>query len=230
MPESTNTSLQAPPVPDAAVLLRLSELARVPAQQREFFFELVLGNVQTACELDGLAKGALANKKGETLLRAARELYEVLGNLNKDEREFMERVLASRPGRIFNRISSGSVGGLQETAYKQVELFSLVTGNPPPRYPHQAPQSRQRGRRLGQVKNWIFQDFVFDLFTSTASASGGLTHDKNRPGTSLGKAIRMLAPYLPDGFLPKRLPPSTLQRLETRYNKIKADLDNLENG
>lgn len=77
------------------------------------------------------------------------------------------------------------------------------------------------------MKNWIFQDFVFDLLTSAVEADGKLKHDKNRPGTTLGKAIRMLAPHLPHGFLPKRLPPSTLQRLQTRYNKIKADLNQI---
>lgn len=217
-------------MPDAAVLLRLSELARVPVEQREFFFESVRGNVQTACELDALAKGGQVIKKGATLLRAARELYEVLGNLNEGEREFMEGILASKSEFIFEISRGEGLDGLRRTAFRLVKLLSLVTGSPPPRYPHQGPQSRQRGRRLGQVKNWIFQDFVFDVLTSTATVGGELVHDKNRPGTSLSKAIRMLAPHLPDGFLPKRLPRSTLQRLQTRYNKIKADLDDLENA
>jgi hypothetical protein len=228
MPKSINISLQAPPVPDE-VLRRLADLGHVPAAQREFFFESVRTYVQTACELHELVKEGLANKKFATLLRAALTLYEVLGNLNKDEREFMEQILGSRLRRIFDGISSGSVGGLRETAYQLAELFSLVTGKPPPRYPHQAPQPRQRGRRSGLVKNWIFQDFVFDLFNAAGEAEGKLTYNKNRPGPPLVKAIRMLEPHLPVGFVPKALSPSTLQRIQTHYNRTKASVDRIEN-
>jgi hypothetical protein len=217
-----------PPMPDEATLQQLASIAGVPAEEREFFFESVRANVQKACELNEFVKGGLANKTGATLLRAARELYEVLSNLNKDEREFLEGILGSPSGRIFGGISSGSVGGLRETTYQLVELFSLVTGNPSPQYPHQAPQRRQRGRKSGLVKNWVFQDFVFDLYTSTKAAEGKLIHDKNRPGTTLGRAIRLLAPHLPHGLVPKRFA-STLQRLQTRYNKIMPDLDDVEN-
>jgi hypothetical protein len=229
MPKSINTSPQALLVVPGEVLRDLADVALVPPEQREFFFESVCINVQTACELDRLAKQELAIKKGASLLRAALTLYEVIGNLNNNEREFMEAIWARG---ISDRISSGSMVGLWETAYRLAELFSLMTGKSPPGYPHQAPQKRKRGKRPGDVKNWIFQNFVFDLLTSTAVAGGKLPHDKNRPGRPLVKAIRMLEPHLPDGVLPKRpkrLPRSTLQRILTRYNQIKADLDDLEN-
>ena len=41
----------APPVPDA-VLRQLADLALIPAEQREFFFDVVRDNVQTAWDLD----------------------------------------------------------------------------------------------------------------------------------------------------------------------------------
>ena len=67
-----------------AVLRRLAELARVPAEQRTFFFESVLENVQTARELDGLAKGVLATKNGAALQRTASYLEEMLSKLNQN--------------------------------------------------------------------------------------------------------------------------------------------------
>ena len=186
-------------------------------------------------------------ERGKKLVSAALTLYDTLSNLNEDECALIEGILGSKAGFIFDRISSKGMTGLNETAYQLALLFSLMTGKSPPRY--QAPQKRsqkdargvptdeallsleahKRGKRPGDVKNWIFQNFVFDLLTSTAVAGGKLPHDKNRPGRPLVKAIRMLEPHLPDGFMPNRLPRSTLQRIRTRYNKIKAYLDDLEN-
>ena len=82
----------ARPVPDA-ILLRLTDLARVPADQRQFFFDSVRRNVQLAWELDALVKPWLTNKNGAALRVAALDLYEVLGNLNKDERKSIGRIL-----------------------------------------------------------------------------------------------------------------------------------------
>jgi hypothetical protein len=226
MPKSINTSPQMLPVPEG-VLRDLARLAKVPDEKSKFFLDEVCESVRLACERDGLVKQGLANKTGTTLLRAARDLYELLGNLNKNERQFMEEILGSRSGRIFDGISSGSLGGLRETAYQLADLFSLLTGTPPPRFPHQAPQPRRRGRRSGQVKNWLFQEFVFELLASTTVACGDIPHNKNSPGRPLTKAIKMLAPHLPHGFVPKRLP-STLERIKTRYNQIKAASDDLD--
>src|SRR5664280_1077890 len=132
MPQSVNTLSRAPPVPDA-VLRQLADLGHVPAAQRQFFFDSVRTNVQTAFALDGLVKGGLANKKGAILQRAALALYEVLGNLNEDERKCIEGTLGR--SKLFDRISSGGAAGLRETAYQLAHLFSLLTGKPPPRYP-----------------------------------------------------------------------------------------------
>jgi hypothetical protein len=185
----------ARPVPDE-VLRQVAELAHVPTAQHEFFFEVVRDNVQTACELSALVMGGLANKKGATLLRAALTLYDALGNLNNDEREFIEGILG-RTG-LFEKISSGRVGGLRQTAYQFALLFSLITGKPLPRYPHQSPQQRQRGPKLGTVKHPIFHKFAFDIYLSAKVAGGNLTFDKNVPlGTSWLEAIEMLAPTYP---------------------------------
>ena len=75
------------------------------------------------------------------------------------------------------------------------------------------------------MKHWIFQDFVFNLLISTRTAGGTLTLDKDVPSYgSLITAIKILTPYLPDGFVPRRFSSSTLQRLKTRCGQIQAAL------
>jgi hypothetical protein len=217
----------ARPVPDVA-LQQLADRALIPADQREFFFDAIRMNVQTAWELDGLVKGGLANKNGAALLRAALALYEVLGSLNKHERAFTENILGGKSKFIFDRISGGGVGGLRKTAYQLAELFSLVTGKPLPRFPHQPPRPRQRGKKLGGVKNLIFDNFIFDLLISTTTADGKLTLEKNGLFGTLIDAIETLAPHLPNGLVPKTLRGSTIQRTKTRYEQVKSALLDLE--
>jgi hypothetical protein len=210
-------------VPDE-VLRQVAKLAHVPTAQRKFFFEVVRDSVQTARDLDALAKGGMANKKGATLWRTTLALYDTLGNLNEDERKLIERILG-KAGSIFGRISGGGVSGLRQTAYQFALLFSLVTGKPHPPYPNEAPQPRQRGKKQRWVKHPIFHKFAFDIYLSTKVANGNLTFDKNGLGGTWVDAFEMLAPYLPHGFLPKPLPGSALQRLQTRCDKIKFPLD-----
>jgi hypothetical protein len=151
----------------------------------------------------------------------------MLGNLNSDEREFIGEILG-RTG-LFEKISSGGVGGLRRTAYQFALLFSLVTSKPHPRYLHQSPKPRQRGKKLGGVKNPIFDNLVYDLLISTTTAGGKLTLEKSYPpfGTLI-HAIETLAPHLPDGIVPKPLSASTLQRIKTRYKQVKVALRDLE--
>src|SRR5258706_8611677 len=110
MPSPTDvaTSQSAPSVPDD-VLERLADLGHVPATQRECFFESVPMNVQTACELDGLGRLGLANKRGESLAHAALALYDVIGNLNERERSSIERILEGKAKFIFHRISNEEI-------------------------------------------------------------------------------------------------------------------------
>ena len=222
MSQSIVASPRPSSVPDN-VLRQLAKLARVPAKQREFFFDEVRMHVQTACELNGLVKQGLATKRSKTLARAATDLYDTLGSLGNREGALINGIL-SKGGFVFGKISNGGVTGLKEIAYQIALLSSLVTGKPRPRYPHQSPQQRKRGRKSGGVKNWIFQNFVFDLLISTATANGKLTLEKNGAFGTLIDALDMLAPHLPDGFVPQPLPASTFQRLKTRCERIRDDL------
>jgi len=226
MPQSINMS---PKAPSDEVLRHLAELARVPAEHREFFCESVRTSVQTACELDGLVKNGLAtlaSKRGKNLARSALTLYDTLGNLNNRERAFIEGILGGKA--IFRKISGAGLSGLEQTAYEIALLSSLVTGKPPPRFPSQPPEPPVRGRRAGTVKDWIFQKFVWDLLISTTTADGSLTFEKETPRGTLVDAIKKLAPYLPDGFVPDPPPGSTLQRLKDSCTRTEKAVEELE--
>lgn len=219
-----------PPVP-AAVLGRLADLGHVPAAQRKFFFDSVRMNMQTARELDELGR-ALANRRGESLARAALALYDEIGNLNERERSLIERILEGKAKFIFDRISNEEINeginGLEEAAYQLALLSSLVTGKPGPRLPSQPPDPPGAGRRSGTVEHWAFQNFVYDLLISTTVADGGLTLSRTNRTGSLIKAINALTPYLPDHFVPTPLPIRTLQRIKvacSRAEKAVPDED-----
>jgi hypothetical protein len=219
-----------PDPPPDQVLRELADLARVPAAQRDFYVESIRMNVQTACDRIGLTKNGLTKKQGERLLSSAQTIYETLGELTPDQQIFMNSVLGGKSQFIFDRISVGGIGGLRQTAYQLALLFSLVTGQPHPRYPHQAPLQRKRGksqggRRPGSIKDSIFQDFVFELWTSTKVAGGKLSFEKNTPKGELIEAMRRLAPYLPDRFVPKALSGSTLQKLKNLADELVGRLD-----
>jgi hypothetical protein len=228
-PRPVPDAVPVQPVPDE-VLQRLAALGDVRADQHDFFFGAVRMQVQTACELSVLVKGRLTDKNGAPLLRAALAIYEVLGNLNKDERDFVEGILADKSEFLFGRISGEGIHGLRHTAYQLVLLFSLATGKPHPGYLYEARQRRQRGKRPGTKKNSIFQNFVCALIIFTRRARGRLTLEKNIGTGTLIKAIEMLAPHLPDGFVPEPLPASTLQRLKTWCDQINVDLDDVDYG
>jgi hypothetical protein len=75
------------------------------------------------------------------------------------------------------------------------------------------PRAHRRGRRPGTAKNRRFRVFLRKL-TNAAKAHGGrLGLQKNIPKGALLEAIEIVAPHLPDGFVPKRLSASTLQNI-----------------
>jgi hypothetical protein len=219
---SAQTSSKAPTLPDNT-LRRLAEIGRVPLEQHEFFFESVRGNVETACQLDGLGEG-LSTKRGKGLANAAIALYDALGNLNDSQRRLVEATLSD--GKlIFDRISSDGVKGIEETIYQLSLLLCLLTGKSHPRFPDRLPPSPSRGRRSRSVKNPIAQNFISDLLISTTNAGGALTLEKNIGGGSLIDAVGLLAPYLPNRLALSHLSTSTLQRIKDACSRAQRSAD-----
>jgi hypothetical protein len=217
------------PVPDE-VLQQLANLGHVSSDQHNFFFSAIRMHVQTAWELSALVKRGLTKKNGAALLRAALELYEVLGNLNNDDGKLIDEILGDKSALALGKISGEGLHGLRRTAYELVLLFSLVTGKPHPGYPYEARQLRHRGRRPGTKKDSVFQNFVCALLIFTNRVRGRFTLEKNGPTGTLIEAIEMLAPHLPVGFVPDPLPGSILQRLKAWCDQISVDLDDVDYG
>jgi hypothetical protein len=82
-------------------------------------------------------------------------------------------------------------------------------------------QAHRRGRRRGTVKNPEFQVFVRGVFLAAVRAGGRYTLEKNIQKGTVTEAIDTLTPYLPDGFVPKNLPFSTLQRIKNTVSKLR---------
>ena len=203
------------------VLRRLADLSHVPAERRKFFFETIAASVRTAWELHGLHNEGRANKKSAPLQRAALALYEALANLDNSDRETVEGVLGGNLEFSCDKISSGRVGELRRILYRLAFVFSIRTGKPLPRPAYESPQPPQPGRKSGAVKDWVFQHFVDVLLSTTTLAGGRLTLEKNIGTGSLIEAISTLDHYLPDAFVPKPIPVSTLQRLKAK-NRVVA--------
>jgi hypothetical protein len=216
-----------PPLLADEVLQQLADLGRVPPEQRDFYFNSVRMNVQTAWELDQLVKRGLTGKRAEKLADAALALYDGLGNLSERGRGLIQQILSSEAKFLFDRVAGKGTEGLDETAYQLALLISLITGKPLPRLPSEPPQSPGRGRRSGSVKDWIFQNFVSQLYISTVTAGGSLSLEKNTPTGSLIDTLDALIPCLPEGFVPRPLPGSTLQRIRDACMRAAKEADEL---
>jgi hypothetical protein len=223
MAQQKNPALK---LPSKDVLRRLADLADVPEAQRDFYYGSIRDIVRTTCELKALSRG-LTEEHGKRLLRSAVALQDGLWELTKREAKLIDTILNGKRAFLFDRISGRGVGGLQMTAYQLALLFSLLTGKPEPRFPHQGAPSRKRGksargRRPGSIGEPIFQNFVLHLWIYTDEAGGKLSFDNVKREGTLVKAIKMLAPYLPDGVVPQVLPEPTLRHIRKRRNELKA--------
>ncbi len=77
--------------------------------------------------------------------------------------------------------------------------------------PFTAP-TKGKGRRNGAVTNWHLQTFVEKLWEIANIHGGNLYADHKRvDGGTMIKALRLLAPLLPTGFIPNELPVSTIR-------------------
>ena len=75
------------------------------------------------------------------------------------------------------------------------------------------PRAHRRGRRPGTVKNPSFRVFLRKLRNAAKAYGGRLGLQKNIPEGALLETIKIVAPHLPNGFVPKHLSASTLQRI-----------------
>jgi hypothetical protein len=189
--------------------LRLAELARVPQKGRDAFLLAVFDAIIDAWEHDANRNLTAALRQNDVLsraidaLRAARQALADLG-------EECERTGLIGRGGLGESFAWRRLPELTADMEQGMDRFFEWVGEetePPRRRAH------RRGRRPGTVKNQRFRLFVRKLRRAAKACGGRLGLQKNIMKGALLEAIDILAPHLPDGFVPKPLSASTLQRI-----------------
>jgi hypothetical protein len=178
---------------------RLADLARVPKnEQRQELFRVLIRNLLFDAWLNEgrlrLTSKDVALSRAASALQSARQ---ALTGLDEHEREALRGPIS-----------------MMENGIDQF-LFNVLGRLVVPR-----PAEHRSGRRTGTVNNPRFQAFAQALFLAAEATGGQFTLEKNIGKGGVIDAIDILRPHLPDGFLPKQLPLSTLQRIKTRVSKF----------
>jgi hypothetical protein len=188
---------------------RLAELARVPEENRDGFRLAVFDAMIEAWEHDASREMAVSLDQNEVLSRAKNALRgarQALADLDEE----CERVGPLGRGGLAESQFWWRLPQLTAAIEQEMDrLFEWTQeASEPPR-----PRAHRIGRRPGTVKNSSFRVFVRKLRNAAKAHGGRLGLQKNIPKGALLEAIGILAPHLPDGFVPKRLSASTLQRI-----------------
>jgi hypothetical protein len=207
-------------LPDA-VRKAVADLAKVPPENRDEFYDVIQLPIRLIWETDRRANGIAAGKALNKAAKAAREFAQAVNHMSEEDHEWVKQLWTKAP--LYRR----AIPHLEGTASALAQLFSLAVGKAPLQDWSGTP--RGRGRRPGDIKNLAFQEFVHHLVLVTEEWSGGqLTFDKNyKERSTLLKAIKILGDFLPPGVVPTHLPLSTIQRIKTdpgRYTGL-PDID-----
>jgi hypothetical protein len=175
----------------ADVLRQLAELARVPKEKRVEFCRQVSNLISDMWTYDADRRALLVAKQNKSLSRAIAALQaarQAVAELDEELRE------AAR-------------GPIVEIELGITTFLACMREESGPA----RRRADGRGRRPGRV-NWMFAAFVVKLRRAARAAGGRLGLQKNIAKGPLLEAIKILAPHLPDGFVPKPMSTSTLQR------------------
>jgi hypothetical protein len=175
----------------ADVLRQLAELTRVPKEKRVEFCRQVSNLISDIWTYDADRQALLVPKQNKSLSRAIdalRAARQALADLDEELREAARELIVEieLPMTLFLACMREDAGPARRR-----------TGG--------------RGRRPGSV-NWMFAAFVVKLRRAARAAGGRLGLEKNIEKGPLLEAIKIVAPHLPDGFVPKPMSTSTLQR------------------
>jgi hypothetical protein len=163
---------QTPPVLPPDVAMHVAELARVPAGEIPPFCDAICESVQRVWETD---RRAVSSKPGRALFKAAeaaRTFNEAICSLNKDDREWVERLMARPEYQELPREFLVTVSRIDD-------LFSTAIGSSIPPMPGTAALREKRGRPKGAFKDTMFEVFIRHILLFTDENGGELTFDKN---------------------------------------------------
>jgi hypothetical protein len=189
--------------------LRLAELARVPEENRDGFWLAVFGAVLDAWEHDASRKMAVSLNQNEVLSRAI-DALRVARQALADLDEECKKVGPIGRGGLAEALFWGRLPELTAEIEQGMDGFFVWVQED-----MEAPRRRvhRSGRPPGTVKNRRFRVFLRELRRAAKVFGGRLGLQKNIQKGALLEAIKIVAPHLPEGFVPKRLSASTLQRI-----------------
>jgi hypothetical protein len=203
------------------VALRLADLAHVPPEQREQFFDLVHWTVALAWMRDRRALGTTAGAALVRVAEAARTLHQELGKLDPIDRNWIERLWRRTPW------YKDWLLDVPETVFRVAHMLSSAAGMSPPRATGVAAPPHQKSDRDRTRKDVMFLDFVRRLKLVVSESGGELALDQNYDKGTLIDALDLLKPHLPKGVVPDRLPLGTLKKLkaDSILDAPSADID-----
>jgi len=211
--------LPQPLPPDEA--LRLADLARVPPEEHELFFELIDMTIALVWMRDRRALGTRIGPALDGVAKAARVLQQRFGQLDPINRRWVERLW--RRTYLYNNW----LPDVPETVFRLSHLFSSAAGMSPPRSTSEARPRHQKSNRQRTRKDVIFRDFVRRLRSIAGECGGKLSLDHEHEGGSLLDAISILSPHLPKGVVPKKVSPKALKKIiaTKSFNAPSAEID-----
>jgi hypothetical protein len=159
--------------------------------------------------------------KAERAVRAAKE--SILSLDKRDQAKLRRALICDAPLPASLLLDNAHAQGLVKEAWNHwtdqlLMALSDWTGS----NPFTAPGKKGKGgRRRGAVANWQLQTFVERLWEAANIHGGSLYADhKSVDGGTMIKALRLLAPLLPTGFIPKGLP---VPAIESVIKNFKAN-------
>jgi hypothetical protein len=198
----------ASPEPGDDELARLADLARVPHENRTYFFShmtQILAGVGP-CRRRPPTKSVSLSR----VVKALHEAREALANLDESERQ---RLLPN-PNNTF-------MGSDLEL---HIWIFLMITDTESPLlnpyYPSQR-RAKHRGRPPHVNKNPRLRQLIDELFWTAEIAQGYFTIEKHIGEGTILEALDVIAPYVAPEILPKKLPLSmqTIQRTKTEVSR-----------
>lgn len=204
------------------VALQVAHVADIPLEEHDQFCELVQGTVQRVWELDPRARPSNPSQAMDEAAQAARSLHKAFLKLNKEDREWLDSLLAP------NSYYTGRLRELPLTVWRLAHLFSTAIGKSLPEAASLDISTRKRDWRQRTVKDITFETFLSHLLVDVAETGGYLTFTKNSGTGTLIAALGILREQLPEGVVPEPLPLGTIQKIKTNYRKFYAGYAEVE--
>jgi hypothetical protein len=195
-------------------IAELAEDAKIPeGRQREWFGSAVINAIFDCWKVEENIDESLELLENESFAKAADALKfarTALAQVDDSCRPYVEGVEKSIDEFLRTLFGETPAGRWQEAGSSHHQHRLAHSGSKRP---------LRRGRPSGTVKHPASQNFVFQLLECATMAEGNFSFEKYLGRGSLIKALKKLAPYLPEGLDPHKLPRTTLQRIKTAQGR-----------